>query len=110
MTALSAPSFAPTPTRKREHVAVKKARALGGPALVRRLGYGRYVVPSASDPALAYVVSGTGPLLSGYRCSCPAGGFGNVCHHVASVHLRRLAENARRDWRKLRGAARQEVA
>ena len=54
----------------------------------RRLGV--YEVPSQTAPGVVYVVRGTGPLLDGYACSCPAAGFGHVCAHVAAVHLARL--------------------
>jgi hypothetical protein len=90
-----------THTGPRELAAVKKARTLGGPALVRRRRHGAYTLPSASDPAVGYIVTGTGPKLDGYRCTCPAGQHGRVCWHAASVHLRRLRENSWREWAQL---------
>lgn len=90
-----------TPTRRREHAAIKKAQAVGGPASVKRLGLGRYVVPSASDPEAAHLVTGVGPFLMDYTCSCEAARFNNPCWHRASVALRRAQENAIRDWRRL---------
>ena len=97
------------PTPARELAAVKKARALGVPARVRRLALGRYVVPSSSDPRVTYSVTGTGPRLTDYRCSCPAGGYGNVCHHIAAVALRRVREDVQRQVARMRRKA-EEVA
>jgi hypothetical protein len=92
---------------RRERAAVRKAQALGAPALVKRLGLGRYVVPSGSDGRVAYVVRGVGPFLGDYTCGCEAGRFGRGCWHVASIALRRAQEHALADWRRLRarGAA-----
>jgi uncharacterized Zn finger protein len=75
---------------------------------VRRLALGRYVVPSTSDPRITYSVTGTGPRLSDYRCSCPAGSYGNVCAHIGAVALRRVQEQALADRRRQLERANQE--
>ena len=92
---------------RRERAAVRKAPALGGPALVKRLGLGRYVVPSGSDDRVACVVRGVGPFLGDHTCGCEAGRCGRGGWHVASVALRRAQEHALADWRRrrARGAA-----
>lgn len=84
----------------RERAAVKRAQTLRTPDAVRRLRLGVYVVPSASDARVLYTVTGVGPRLFQYRCSCPAGDHGHVCHHVAGVALRRVREQALRDRRR----------
>lgn len=87
--------------REREVAAVKRARAGGLVERVVRRRLGVYEVPSQITTGVAYVVRGTGPLLNGYACSCPASAYGHVCAHVAAVHLARLRENALREWRRL---------
>jgi hypothetical protein len=56
--------------------------------------------PSTSDARLTYSVTGVGPRLADYTCSCPASSYGNVCAHTAAVALRRVQEQALADHRK----------
>lgn len=87
--------------REREVASVRRARAGGLVERVVRRRLGVYEVPSQTATGVVYVVRGTGPLLDGYACSCPAAEYGHVCAHVAAVHLARLRANALREWRRL---------
>ena len=66
----------------RERNAVAKAVELGGAALVRRVRYGVYEVPSATEAGVVYRVE---QRELGWVCSCPAGEQGQPCWHKASV-------------------------
>ncbi len=74
-----------------EAAALQKAQALGGAARVRQVRDGVYEVPSASEPATVYLVTGVAVEGSSdqmaYACTCPAGQHGRPCWHVASVRL-----------------------
>jgi hypothetical protein len=91
-----------------ERRAVSKANALNGAAAVVRVGLGTYLVPSATDPAVTYTVTGAGPTLADYRCGCPGATYRGVCWHIAATHLRRVQEDARAQWRRLQRRRQQE--
>ena len=88
--------------------AMRKAIHANGAALVERVQYGTYLVPSASAEGERYVVTGTSIWARELRCTCPAGSRGHPCWHRASVQLRRAQESAKAQARKL--AARQQPA
>ena len=89
-----------------ERNAIRKAIRLNGAAMVQRIEYGRYLVRSATDERVTYVVAGTAMDGSDHRCDCPAGAHGRPCWHSAAVRLRRVQEEARRQWRRLRARPR----
>jgi hypothetical protein len=72
----------------RQRNALQKAVALGGARLVRRVRYGLYRVPSASDGGREYTVTVDGR--GRYGCDCPAGLAGNPCWHKASVYIAKV--------------------
>src|SRR5687767_6357728 len=76
----------------RRATAIKKAIELDGPAKVRRVEWGTYVIESASRPGLSHVV--TGKRTDDLECDCEAGSLGKPCWHAASVMVRRMEENA----------------
>ena len=85
----------------RERNALSRAVHSNGPAQVRRLSYGKYAVPSASEPGVVYIVTGTAMDGSDHRCTCVAGQHGRPCWHAAAVRLRRVQETAKAQARKL---------
>jgi hypothetical protein len=84
-----------------EQNAMRKAMALYGAALVRRLEHGIYEVPSATRNGQTYLVCGVAMDASDHTCTCEAGTRGLRCWHVASVRLRRVQEEAKRQARRL---------
>ena len=74
----------------------------------RRLRAGHLWVFS-NEVDVAHTVTGTGPALANYSCSCVAGQHARVCWHVASVHLRRVQEDAKAQWKRMQ-ARRSTVA
>lgn len=83
-----------------ERNAALKAIHLDGAAKVRRLQYGVYAVPSATEATVEYVVRGTGRLAHEHTCTCPAGQHGRPCWHVYAVQLRKTREDWLRFLRK----------
>lgn len=85
----------------REYNALRKAVHMNAAALVTRVEYGFYTVPSATEPGRVYAVQGTAADGSDHLCNCPAGQNGHPCWHSAAVRLRRTQEEAKRQARKL---------
>ncbi len=85
----------------RTRTALSKAIHSNGAAQVRRVRYGVYEVPSASEAGTVYTVTGTAMDGSDHRCTCKAGQAGRPCWHVAAVRLARVQHEARRQARKL---------
>ena len=81
--------------------AIAKANRLNGAARVIRVRHGVYRVPSATQPDVQYTVTGDGPFVVDYACTCPAGQNGIPCWHAAAVRLRRTQEEAKAQWRRI---------
>jgi hypothetical protein len=81
--------------------AVSKANQLQGAATVIRVRRGTYQVPSATEAGVLHTVCGEGPSLAEYCCSCVAGQNARICWHLASVHLRRVQEDAKAQMRRI---------
>lgn len=89
----------------RERAAFQKAIKSNGAALVQRVRYGVYAVPSADRAGVRYVVTGTSVLARELSCTCEAGQRGLPCWHKAAVQIRKAQENARRQARQMALAA-----
>jgi hypothetical protein len=81
--------------------ALVKAIKLNGAALVTRLEYGVYAVPSQTQPGVEYLVRGVRLDGSDHSCTCEAGNRGIPCWHIAAVRLARVQAEAKRQARKL---------
>lgn len=77
----------------RQRNAIGRAVERGGARLVRRLRFGRYLVPSATRPDRTYTV--TVDAQGRYRCTCEAGLMGHPCHHAASVYVAKVEHASR---------------
>jgi hypothetical protein len=100
MTAFVAPTMTHGLTAS-ERKALVKAIKLNGAALVTRLEYGVYAVPSQTQPGVEYLVRGVRLDGSDHSCTCEAGNRGIPCWHVAAVRLARVQAEAKRQARKL---------
>ncbi len=93
-----------------ERKAISKAQQLSGAALVQRLRYGKYRVPSATEAGVFYTVTGVAMDASDHRCDCPAGLHGHACWHVSAVRLARIRAEALKQAARLAAApARQPI-
>ena len=98
MTATALPTIRITENERR---ALRKAIKLNGAALVRRLEYVLYEVPSATREGRSYYVAGTKMDASDHTCTCEAAQRGLKCWHVEAVRLARVQHEAKRQARRL---------
>jgi hypothetical protein len=77
-----------------EQRAIARALAHGGAAAVRRLGYGRYEVESATRPGRVHHVAHDAEGRH-WRCSCEAGLAGRGCWHQGAVYVAKKAVGVR---------------
>lgn len=82
--------------------AIWKAIRSNGAALVERERHGVYRVPSATRAGVTYTVTGNGPFVGDYTCTCPSGSLRAPCWHAAAVRLRKTQEDALAQWRAIR--------
>src|ERR687886_68115 len=97
MTATALPTIRISENERR---ALLKAIKLNGAALVRRLEYGLYSVPSNTREGVEYFVCGTAMDASDHPCPCEAAQRGLKCWHVEIVRLRGVQKEAKRQPRK----------
>src|SRR5690349_10481610 len=88
-----------------ERTAFSKAIKTNGAALVERVAYGRYEVPSAERAGIRHIVTGTSAYASELSCTCEAAQHGRMCWHRAAVQLRKSQENAKAQVRRALPAA-----
>jgi hypothetical protein len=68
--------------------AIRKAVAQGTASQVRRVRFGLYRVPSATEEGVAYTVRVDEQ--GNYSCNCPAGTAGRPCYHKAGVYIAKV--------------------